>query len=159
MTRVRLLFGALLAATLALVGCAKNSFAPAKISGSVTYKGQPIKGGTMAFHTSDGVTYAAKLSSDGTYSATDIPEGELVVTIETESINPARKAAAMGKDGDKRMKMGMGQPPPAGRGGGPEADQTQFYVKIPEKFSKPNSSPLSVVVKSGRNVKDLEITD
>jgi hypothetical protein len=155
MIRARLIFGALVILAVAVLGCSKNSIAPAKVSGSVSYKGQPIKGGTMQFHGPDGVAYNALLSSDGTYTATDIPEGELVVTIETESANPAKKTAAQGPDAAKRMSGG--QKAPEGRGSGP--DPVQFYTKIPAKFANAKTSPITVTVKSGRQVKDIELTD
>jgi hypothetical protein len=35
--------------------------------------------------------------------------------------------------------------------------QEEPYTKIPDKYSKPNTSPLSVTLKGGRNLKDLEL--
>jgi hypothetical protein len=153
MTITRLLFGSFLIVSLAL-GCAPNSQAPAKLSGSVSYKGQPIKAGTMRFHTAEGVGYDAQISPDGTYTATDIPEGDLVITVETESINPNRKGGT-GKDAEKRANTT--QPPPAGMSG--PADPSVYYIKVPAKYANPKTSPLSVPVKAGRQVHNVELTD
>jgi hypothetical protein len=155
MTRVRVLFGASLIFAVAAFGCAKNPHAPAKVSGSVSYKGNPVKGGTIQFYGSDGAAYSCQISPDATYSVTDIPEGELVVTVETESINPARKAAVGGKDYERRMSTM--QPPPPDRAPPPASQLQGFYVKIPEKYGNSKTSPVTVVIKSGRQVRDIEL--
>ena len=149
---------ALLIIASATLGCSKPSQAPARISGSLSYKGQPIKAGTMAFHTPEGVAYGAKINEDGTYSATDIPEGELVVTVDTEFLNPAKKAGSTGsKDAAKYMKMGGMQPPPSGPGAA--AEPKSFYTQIPQKYSNAKTSPLTVTTTKGRQVHNIELTD
>ncbi|MBP3954823.1 hypothetical protein J8F10_05945 [Gemmata sp. G18] len=124
------------------------------MSGSLTYKGQPIKAGTMAFHTPEGTTYAAQISTDGTYSAADLPEGELVVTVNTEHLNPARKPpAATGRDTEKRMKMMQSRQQPQGSAVVPD----EPYIKIPEKYSNPKTSPLTITLQSGRQVHNFDL--
>ena len=159
-SKVRILLGTFflaaigLGACISLVGCAKNPHAPASISGKISINGQPIKGGTMQFHTKQGTAYDASINNDGTYSATDIPEGELIITVETESISPQKKAPK-GAEATKRSKAGIVQPPPAGMAGPP--DLSTLYVKVPDDYAKPNTSPLSVTVKSGRQVHNVEL--
>lgn len=156
MTRTSLLLLLFFAPVLVLLGCSKPSLAPAKISGSLTYKGQPIRGGTMAFHTAEGAAYPAQIGDDGTYSATDIPEGELIVTVSTAHLDPARKVAAEGRDHEKRMKM-MSKAVQPGPSGG--AEKNEPFIKIPEKYGNPKTSPITVTTTSGRNVKDIDLTD
>jgi hypothetical protein len=130
--------------------------AQAKVSGSLKYKGQPIKAGTMAFHSAEGQQYQATISDDGTYSATDVPVGELVVTVDTSHLDPNKTGAAQKpKDLDRRMAQGRGQQSSA------EAPATapQPYLAIPKKYSNPKTSTLSITLQNGRNVKDLELTD
>ena len=160
MTKLRLLPLAILVLAVAVLGCSKKSLAPARISGSLSYNGKPIKGGTMAFYGPDGVAYNAAINPDGTYSATDIPEGELVVTVETESINPNKTGGAMSKEGEKRLKTGT-QPPPEGRGssGGGGPPPSELYIKIPEKYNNAKTSPLTVTTKSGRQVENIDLKD
>jgi hypothetical protein len=145
---------AVLAINAGLTGCSKNPYAPASISGSVSFNGQPIKAGSMKFYTAQGVAYDAQLTGDGTYSATDIPEGELVITVETESISP-HKTAPQGAEAAKRAKANITQPPPPGMA--PAPDPSALYIKIPEKYSNPKTSPLTVQVKSGRQVHDVKL--
>ena len=151
MTRTGLLPLAFLLPAAAFLGCSGDKLAPAKISGNITYNGQPIKAGNLQFHTKDGVAYDGKISADGTYSASDLPEGEFVVTVVTEHLNPARKGPPPSKDMERRMKA---QQQPEGPAAAPPEEP---YTKIPDKYSKPNTSPLSVKLKGGRQVHDLEL--
>jgi hypothetical protein len=150
--RLRLLIAASVVLPV-LAGCSANKAAPARISGSISYKGQPIKAGAMAFHTSGGTAYPAQISPDGTYTATDIPEGELIVTIETESINPDKKKAA-GKDAEKRSKMMQSAP-----GSADAPTPMENYLKIPVKYANAKTSPLAVTLTKGRQVHNFDLTD
>lgn len=135
-----------------LYGCSnKNSNAPAKVSGKITYQGNAIKAGTMALHTPDGTAYPANISEDGTYSATDIPEGEMTVTVDTSHLDPAKKPAPQSRDGDRRSKMMQQRTAEA------PAVEKQPFTKIPEKYSNPKTSPLTVKLTSGRNVHDINL--
>lgn len=147
-----------LAALVAGLGCGQtsNPIAPARISGKISYKGQPIKAGVMNFYTPEGVAYSAQISKDGTYSATDIPAGELVVTVETESLSPARKGGAEAALRQK-MSASMVQQRPGGTGGG--TAEPEPYIKIPNKYANPKTSPLTVTTKPGRQVHDIDLTD
>ncbi len=151
-------------------GCGgANPNAPASVSGSIKYKGKPVTGGTVQYVTKEGTAYSAPIDGDGTYSISDIPVGELVVTVETESVNPDKKlAGGSGKDAAKYKNMAAGQEsqkPPSDRGGGnagpavegtASGDKTK-YVKIPESYSKAKTSPLTKTVKQGRQVIDVEL--
>lgn len=145
---------ALLAAFVLALGCAKNPNAPASISGKVNYKGQPLKGGKVTFHTKDAGMYTSAIDEDGTYSITDLPTGDLVVTVETESVKPKEQPTY----GGGKFKMKEYRPPgaPADAGKGPDPSR---YVKVPSKYSNPKTSPLTVTVSSGRQVKEIELTD
>ena len=90
--RLRLAGGAALFAAMVLTGCKpSNPNAPAKVTGKVTYNGSAVTGGSVSFHYKDGGKVSAPIGSDGTYSAIDIPTGDAMVTVETESINPENK--------------------------------------------------------------------
>lgn len=136
------------------LGCGKkNPDRAAQVSGSVTYKGNPVTAGTVNFHTSEGVAISCNITPDGTYLGTQLPIGELTVTIETESANKNRKVPAYG----------------AGRAGGgpatsPRPDsappvQEGAYVKIPDKYGKKASSGLKVTLEPGKQTHNFELTD
>ena len=157
-TRQRLVFPVLALALLTVAGCTKNPNAPAQISGVVKYKGQPLPGGTLVFHDSEGKAYSAPIQQDGKYDLTDVPVGEMKVTVETESLNPANTQPTYG--GQRAAKMGMADynPPGAPPRPGTEEKKAQ-YVKIPEKYNNVNSSGLTATLKKGKNSKDFDLTD
>lgn len=170
MSRIRPLAVIPFVVALAALGCGgSNPAAPASISGSVTLNGKPLPGGSVSFFTQAGSTgYTASIGTDGTYSISDVPMGELIVCVETESANPTQPGTTGGsKDaqryqqmmGDRRQQAGG----PAGGGGGggaagaAGADKAANYVKIDKKFAKPQTSPLTYTAKNGRNVYNIEL--
>ncbi len=152
-------FGCVVLLSGILIGCSgSNAAVPAKVSGKITYKGNPVMGGKLSFVTVDGTGYDGIISPDGTYSCNDLPAGELIVCVNTEGLKPsAAVEAAMNTDmGRKRMAVAQ-KPPPDKAGSAP--DNKSLYVKIPAKYANPKTSPLQVTLSRGRNVKDLELTD
>ncbi len=168
MTLSRKLFLTLGLTVLVAGGCSSgNPMAPAKVSGRISYAGTPIKAGSLRFHMTGGSPYDAQISPDGTYSAVDLPIGEAVITVETESVNPNRdRMAGVRKtaDVDRRMKSMTTnqQRAPGGdtAGGAPAAsDATANYLKIPSKYNNPKTSPLTITLEKGRQVHNIDLTD
>ncbi len=148
---------------LALVpGCSKNSATPCSVNGKITYKGEIVPAGSITFHVAEGGIFTYSLK-DGAYSGTDLPAAEMVVTIETESANPKGRPNAtyggQGREGASpdayaaKMRE-MGKVPegaaPANAGG---------YVKIPDKYSSKDKTPLKVTLTKGKNEKNFDLTD
>jgi hypothetical protein len=164
-----------------VLGCGSSKAAPAQVSGKVSYNGQPVPGGTVVFYSSAGV-YSAAINTDGTYTAADLPEGEMVVTVDTESLNPDRKTAAYtpsaikarAEAGSKSKYSGSSVPAaksaPAASGAKDQKPNTSpvpeganvdpvTYVKIPRNYADKTKSPLKVVLKSGSQEQNLELKD
>ena len=139
-----------------VVGCSSGpKNAPARVSGSITYNGKRITAGTIRFHSDATAIYNGTIHPDGTYSAVDIPSGETVVTIETESValsqNKQNYGAGIRKEGTKMFSPAPKRPQvkaPAGE-----------YVKIPEKYANPRTSDLIITLGKGRQTKNLELKD
>lgn len=169
-TKYRLL---VLVAAMVLVAVPACSKRPnqARVHGKITYKGQDVTGGSIYFHEimedgKFGANYRYIIKPDATYEATDLPEKEMAVSIETESINPkageASAAAAKkseiskGAVADPKMMMDMmkkgTQIPEAGQVYG-------TYVQIPTKYGDPATSKLKATLKSGNNTVDFNLTD
>ena len=141
---------------LAGCGAAVNPNAPATVSGKVTYKGTLLTAGNLAFHTGDSM-YPASIGSDGAYLGRDFPIGEMTVTVETESLNPAAKAAqpypGQSQAGKDKTDIMM-RPRPA------EVKAVEAgYVKIPAKYADKSKSGLTVKLTAGKQTKDFELTD
>ncbi len=167
MTDSRKLLCTLGLALLLAAGCSSgNALAPAKVSGRISYAGKPLKAGSLRFFTAAGTPYDGQISPDGTYSAVDLPVGEAIIVVETESINPKRDPMAGARktaDSERRMKsMAMNQQrAPGGDAGAAPATSTaaENYVKIPEKYNNPKTSPLTITLEKGRQVHNIELTD
>ena len=157
MTNGRLLLTLPLSLVLAF-GCQKSSNAPAKLSGKVTYKGNPVTGGQMMFYTKDAGAYPATIAEDGMYSVSDVPTGEMTVTIDTETLNPKGKTAPAdyGKSDPRSggKKMGGGFIPEGANTGGKGQ-----YVKIPAKYADRKKSPLTVTLTAGKQTHDFDLPD
>jgi hypothetical protein len=101
----------------------------------------------------NGTPYPSTISPDGTYAVADIPVGELIVVVETESVNPGRKGPT--ETQDYKRRMAAVQPSPNGPSGG--AADLSKYVKIPEKYAKEKTTPITYTVKAGRQVYNIEL--
>jgi hypothetical protein len=131
-------------------GCTRNPGAPASLSGKVTYKGTAVTGGTVTVHTKDGAGYSIPIKPDGTYSGTDLPAGDMVLTVETESVNKDKKTPVYGGRAGGQSMSPVPEGVKAGGGG---------YVKIPAKYADKAKSGLTVTLSKGKQTKDLELTD
>jgi hypothetical protein len=164
-----------------VLGCGSGKTAPAEVSGKVTYNGGPVTGGTVVFHTDKGV-YPANITAEGNYTAVDLPDGEAVVTIDTELLNPNRKkitydaTTAKASGGNVAAQYaaakGGGAPPampapPKGAGkyesspageGSPQGEVGK-YVKIPAHYNDKAKSTLKVTLKAGSQHLDFELKD
>ena len=148
--RFRVVVGcALVLALAALSGCGgrggKNNFS---LSGKVTYKGEPVTGGTLTLTPNDGKSHPVntEISSTGTYLIVPPMVGDLKVSIETESIK--------GKTGKAYNFV----PPGAKQ---PDIDTSKLvkYRQIPSKYASAATSDLKVTVVEGKNEKNFDLTD
>jgi hypothetical protein len=140
------------------VGCS-TSKTPSRVSGKVTYKGEPVGAGTVTFHTKDGGIFYYPLQPDGSYSGADLTTGEMIVTVDTEAANPKRSGTVYGGKGKeggpsdymKKMKE---------RGAVPEGPIIDGkYVKIPDKYMTKEKSPLKVNLTKGQNENNFDLKD
>lgn len=138
-----------------VAGCnSKNPNASANVSGNVTYKGQPVKGGTIVFVSKAELgTVTVHIGADGKFSAVDLPTGDFTVTVETESVNTAKKAPEYTKG---KNKMPEYKPPGAPSTSGPDPAN---YVKIPSKYNSAKTSPLTATLSTGKNTVNFDLTD
>ena len=151
----RALLGGLLLTVLVagLAGCGGKK--KAKISGKVTYKGNPVTGGTLTLYPPDEkqAPLPIQIQADGTFVTTDVTPGTYQVGISTES---AKRAA--GPD------MSKFKPPPgvkvsaeemkrygSSSGGGVK------YMAIPPKYAKPETSGLTWEIKGGSQDKPFPL--
>jgi hypothetical protein len=154
------------------VGCSSGgSPNRAKLRGTVTYKGQPVKAGIIYLVTEEGSTYQGPIMESGKYDMTDLPAGRVKVVIDTEAANPNRTIptrGAAGKDakqrgGDEQREINArmkasGQEVPAVPAQAAKG-MAERYVKIPAKYAAAKDTPLAVELVDGQNTRDFELED
>jgi hypothetical protein len=152
-------------------GCNRSN-TPAKVTGRVTYKGQPVKAGNITFHSENMGSFSSSLSLDGAYEIVDMPAGTMTVTVETDSMNPDKKVPGYpGAPGRRASGQGAAKGAAidneraaaekrAGVGGPLSPDEMRArFVKVPKKYSDPTASPLKATIEGGRQTKDFDLTD
>jgi hypothetical protein len=171
-SKVRVLLFVPLFAGLLLIGC-KTSPTPARVEGKVTYKGNLVTGGTITFHpvtgevSGAGGNYQCIIRGDGTYSGDQMPSGDMVVTVETETINPNPKdrpkdIQVMGAQ-DKMQgydpKMMLNKMKEMGKAPADAGSMSGTYVPIPLKYATVKDSPLKTTFNKGKNTFSPDLQD
>jgi hypothetical protein len=163
MTSIKFFLASLLFVVLVAAGCSQSN-SPSRVSGKITYKGQPVPSGTVSFYRTgeeQSGAYSFPLKSDGTYEGAGLLPEEMLVTVETESANTKRPTPKYGAPGGKgnnpmaeydKMMQEKGFKPAA------PTDAGQ-YVPIPKKYAEKKSSPLRAPLKRGKNVLNFDLMD
>ncbi len=151
----------------AVIGCSSSN-APGKVRGTITYKGQTVKAGTVYFYFEQGGPYRAEIKSDGSYQYNDIPIGEATV-VDQKSPVYSQKQSQIAKGMAKSINeydAAMGKADPEKKSGAPAVglskekkdELAKVYVKIPKKYTN-EKSPLTYTVERGNQTKDFDLTD
>lgn len=139
-----------------LVGCGTDASRPklGRVSGKVTYNGQPVTKGIVSFvprggpGAETGQSATGEIGSDGSYTLTTFENGDGAVLGE-------HTVLVMAREEDPAIK-GHGMPIPNAKG--------KITIKpakslVPEKYATAANSPLRYTVKEGSNPYDIELTD
>jgi hypothetical protein len=122
---------------LALPGCSSGPV-KGEVFGKVTFKGQPVKEGTVTFlNTKDGGAAEAAINADGTYL---VQGGAVVGEYDKVEIKPLMEM----KDTDP------GKTPPS--------KVEKPAPNIPAKYRMQGTTPFKATVKSGKNEFNFEMT-
>jgi hypothetical protein len=129
-------------------GCGKKT---GTVTGTVTYQGKTLNGGTVGFVHSNGTDVAtAPIQADGKYTIGKIPVGTCKITVSTPT--PISVPGAGGRMMDA-SKMGGSTGGKAKVGGETDAS----IIKVPDKYGQTESSGLSFDVKQGPNTHDIKL--
>jgi hypothetical protein len=127
-----------------VAGCGGGSKKQGKVTGKVTYGGEPLGGGNVLLVAAGEhpQTFTAGIKSDGTYDLAGVPPGEYFVGVETESIKS--QAGGMYNMGGMKPPAGVKVDQP------PQLENTPKYVAIPPKYKDPKTSGLpKITVQQG----------
>jgi hypothetical protein len=115
----------------------------AEVTGTVSFKGEKLESGTVAFHGSHGTAVAA-IKADGTYTATKVPVGPLKVSVESSPVTAAADGKEKLKKGSLQLESG-------------DSAAVGKYTKIPDHYADKEKSGLSLDVKPGKQQFDIPL--
>lgn len=130
---------ALFAALAVLTGCSGPKRL-ASLSGKVTYKGKPVSVGAVYFHGPAGELAMGNLKEDGSFVATDLPIGEVRVSLKVQ--DPGIYA--------QQLKS----PPSLDPGKSENGDRV---TSLPNKFADPASSGLAYTLTPSTTTLEIAI--
>jgi hypothetical protein len=149
-------------------GCGRPS---GTVTGKVTYQGKSLKGGTVAYISTEGQpSGTAMITEEGTYEVANLKAGNYQVVVDTESLLPKSGSTPYGGKAGMPPRNAKTMAPPPGanipEGYKPmniaEAEAAQKeaakkYVKIPLNYSKPDESGLTYTVVGGSQTNDIDL--
>jgi len=124
-------------------GCGTST---GKMSGTVSYKNKPLAGGIVIFVTAQGSANGT-IDTAGGYTVDNVPVGTAKISVFTGGGGGGGPIMKGPKD---RMTTPKDLPPEAQKAL-QGSKQGSTLVAIPPKYADPNTSDLSVEVKSGQN--------
>jgi hypothetical protein len=117
-------------------GCSRS----ATITGTVTYRGQPLKRGEINFIGADGKSRSGLIRSDGTYKVVDAPRGPVKVTV----------VSLTGADEEGKLSaLGLGA----------NSGPVDVHYAIPVKYTNPDESGLTYRLSRGGQKINIDLTD
>jgi hypothetical protein len=144
-------------ALFASTGCAPKG--KAVVKGTVSFGGQPLSTGMITFVTPDNRSGSGLIGKDGRYTVADAPVGEAKIFITIPK--PTGEALRMPKP---PPGLGAMKPPEGGAGpktpkGGADTEMPDpsRFPRIPDKYTKAETTDLTFTVKRGENKHDLTL--
>jgi hypothetical protein len=132
---------------LAVVGCG-GGVGKGTVSGTVKYKGAPLKGGRVAFSTSNKQAAMTDIKEDGSYTTPEMATGPAKISVQTSYLKQVTRIPANRPPKDQK-------PPEGYQMGDPEAGKR--YVAIPAQYENAETSGLTYDVKKGSQKHDIDI--
>jgi hypothetical protein len=127
-----------------LTGCGDRA---ASVSGTVTFQGRPLNGGSVILYCKDEQIVRGIIGADGSYSIANVPRGSCRVTVKTHAPIPPgfhlRQSLPPVEDGPI--------PPP-------QANSLAIPTTIPERYAMPEESGLAVDVNRPHTLFDITLT-
>jgi len=139
--RPRLQFVLVLLFLLPITGCGGGNKHRGKVSGKVTYKGEPVSAGTVTFFGPNNEAASAPIGKDGTYQASAVPVGDVSVTVSTPPAGPSPAQAGKNPLMEKKKFHGT----------------TEKSVTLPNKYAKAGTSGLRLTVSEGSQPFDIPL--
>jgi hypothetical protein len=134
-----------------LAGCGGGSVSgTVPVTGKVTYKGQPVEGATVAFHSNsaDGRVAVATTGAGGVYE---------LITLDSKGALPGNYSVTVKKtELPPELTRDVSMEEAAAKANEPLPMPKEL---LPAKYAAPGTTPLEFEVKSGSNTIDLTLED
>ena len=150
-----------------VVGCGSGK---GSVSGKVTLDGKPLPAGNISFLGPKGQAVTADIK-DGQYTASNVPTGDVKVTVQTSSIKTEADSLLASSRNSSVGRNPATSKLPAGVKEHVQAEVARNadmakrgkellsrYRPLPDKYSKPDTSGLHVAVNRGENSFDVPLT-
>lgn len=134
----------------AVFGCGSPT---ATVTGKVSYKGEPVKGGIVTFLAEGKGGTQGQINEDSSYLVKDVPAGPVKICVDTSSMNPARASSVPKYSPPKDAVAPQG----FGSGGPDRAEMKRRYVAIPDLYADPQKTKLSTTVTGGNYTYDIKL--
>jgi hypothetical protein len=134
---------------LLLVGCTSSN-TTGVVSGTVTYKTQPVNGATLLLYSASGgqeEKMTIPVAQDGTFKTSDVPVGDYKVVVQPNAGGAAFNTKGMTPEQLEKMKDQIA------------ASKIPPTIQIPPKYTKLNSTDLQMTVGKGSQTVPLELKD
>lgn len=126
------------------------------VTGTVTFKGEPIPSGNVMFYPDSGAPMVTAPIMDGQYTAEKVPTGSAKVAI-TSMFFEGQPSSPMMNPNMRNKTVPSKAVPPEAQKAFEESTQMKKGVKIPERYLDPKQSGLTYTVKSGKQTKDFQL--
>lgn len=146
------------AAALLLLFAAACGGGTSTITGTVTYNGEPLTAGYVAFYDTNGQTASGRIDAAGHYTVYKAPVGDLKAAVFT--VDPTAKPPVgftKKKQSGGVYEEAMAKSKRGSENGMTEPAQAGKFVAIPPRYKDPEQSGLTFNVKSGSQTIDLDL--
>jgi hypothetical protein len=130
-----------------VIGCGPRV---GSVTGTVSYKGTPLKGGNLAFVTANNQSFGSPIGEDGHYAVNKVPAGPVKITVETASLKQEAMSA-------RKYAPPPGAAVPEGYKMSDPTAARRDYVPIPGKYATVDQSGLSYTVTPGTQTFDVKL--
>jgi len=165
--RITPITGRFLGLFVGLAACALAGCGPSygSLSGKVTFNGGLLKGGYVTLvPDGGGDSFTAEIQEDGTYQMPRVKSGKYKVCVDTSNLAPAKYYGPPGvaakkinnvppKGADVPEFYKMSNPQTA-----VQAQNAKRYVPIPNTYASPETTPLSIEIKSSGQTYDVPVS-
>jgi hypothetical protein len=163
--------GRSLALVVGLALCSAAGCGPSygSLSGKVTYNGKELKGGYVTLvPEGEGESFAGEIQEDGTYQLPRVKTGKYKICVDTSNLRPVRNTGPSYGGAAKKANNVKNEPPKnanlpefykmSNPQSAQQAQNAKKYVEIPEAYANPQSTTLSIEVKTPGQTYDIPLS-